>query len=230
MQRFFVSFPLTIDLTLTDPDILHQLTRVLRVQVGESLVLFDGDGSETMYHITEIAKKSITLRGQKRTFPNTEPQKKLFLYQALPNKIEKIEYILQKGVEIGIYEFHFFRSDFSQKLILSDGKKTRFESIVREAVEQCSGLRVPKISFSESIPHIHTEHTHIVLDTVGKVSKISDIQESGDIALWVWPEGGWSEKERSKMLENGFLSVRFWERVFRTETAGVVVSFALINS
>ena len=59
------------------------------------------------------------------------------LYQALPNKIEKIEYILQKGVEVGIGKFVFFRSDFSQKLVLSDTKKVRLRAIVREAVEQC---------------------------------------------------------------------------------------------
>jgi 16S rRNA U1498 N3-methylase RsmE len=43
MQRFFVTFPLSIDLTLTDKDIVHQLTRVMRIQAGESIVLFDGD-------------------------------------------------------------------------------------------------------------------------------------------------------------------------------------------
>ena len=59
------------------------------------------------------------------------------LYQALPNKIEKIEYILQKGVEVGIGKFVFFRSDFSQKLSLSDTKKVRLIAIAREAVEQC---------------------------------------------------------------------------------------------
>jgi 16S rRNA (uracil1498-N3)-methyltransferase len=59
------------------------------------------------------------------------------LYQALPNKYEKIEYILQKGVEVGISKFVFFRSDRSQKLLLSPAKIERFAAIAREAVEQC---------------------------------------------------------------------------------------------
>jgi 16S rRNA U1498 N3-methylase RsmE len=62
MQRFFVTFPLSIDLTLVDKDIYHQLTRVLRIKIGEHIVLFDGDGSETEYAVISIDKKSVNLR------------------------------------------------------------------------------------------------------------------------------------------------------------------------
>lgn len=149
MQRFFVTSPLGIDVILTDKDIYHQLTRVLRIQVGEQVSLFDGDGSETIYAVTAIDKKSVALRGQDRVFPQTEPKRVITLYQAMPNKHEKIEYILQKGVEVGISRFVFFRSERSQKLILSPSKIERFRSIAREAVEQCGGVRVPEIEFIE---------------------------------------------------------------------------------
>jgi RsmE family RNA methyltransferase len=96
MQRFYVTFPLKIDLEITDADIHHQLTRVMRVSMGESIVLFDGDGSETEYEIIHITKKSLSLRGKGRRFPKTENTKQVTLYQALPNKMEKIEYILEK--------------------------------------------------------------------------------------------------------------------------------------
>jgi 16S rRNA (uracil1498-N3)-methyltransferase len=96
MQRFFVSFPLSIDVKLTDMDMIHQFTRVLRIAPGEHVILFDGDMSETEYEIVSIEKKSISLKGVARTFPQREPQKCITLYQALPNKVEKIEYILQK--------------------------------------------------------------------------------------------------------------------------------------
>jgi 16S rRNA (uracil1498-N3)-methyltransferase len=96
MQRFFVTSPLTIDLALTDESIVHQLTRVMRVKIGDEITLFDGDGSERLYRIDQIAKKSLSLRGRDRTFPLTEAKKSLSLYQALPNKGEKIEFIIQK--------------------------------------------------------------------------------------------------------------------------------------
>jgi 16S rRNA (uracil1498-N3)-methyltransferase len=147
MQRFYVEFPLSIDLILTDPILHNQITRVLRMKVGESIILFDGDGSETIYQIQSIDKKSISLRGIDRLFPETEPKKGVTLYQALPNKYEKIEYILQKGIEVGIRKFYFFRSDRSQKLVITPSKKERFLTIAREAVEQCGGLVLPDIVF-----------------------------------------------------------------------------------
>lgn len=228
MQRFFVTFPLSIDLTLTDIEIVHQLTRVLRVQIWEEIVLFDGDGSETLYEVIDITKKSLSLRGKDRKFPNTEPTRNITLYQAMPNKIEKIEYILQKWVEVGIAKFIFFRSDRSQKLVLSEGKKSRFLAIAREALEQCGGLVMPEIEFQDQITNYQSPITNIVLDTTGILQKMHEMPQNREISIWVGPEGGWSDIECEKMRDNGFIFARFGERVLRTETAGVVMAFALL--
>ncbi len=59
MQRFFVTFPLSIDMIISDTEMVHQLTRVLRTQVSEHIILFSGDGKETEYEIISIDKKSI---------------------------------------------------------------------------------------------------------------------------------------------------------------------------
>lgn len=227
MQRFFVDFPLSLDLILIDPDIIHQLTRVLRAELWEDIILFDGDGSERLYRIEKIEKKSISLRWKSQTFPSTEPVKQITLYQWMPNKIEKIEYILQKGVEVGIRKFVFFRSERSQKLILSDAKKIRLITIAREALEQCGGLVMPEIEFYDQLIEYRSEITNLVLDTAGTTLKMQEVPQKKEIGIWVWPEGGWSNEERNKMIDNGFIFARFWERILRTETAGVVVAFAL---
>lgn len=96
MQRFFVDFPLAIDMSITDSNMVHQLTRVLRIQVGESIILFSGDGVDHEYEVQYIDKKSIQLRGKSNIIRNSESRKKVYLFQALPNKYEKIEYIIQK--------------------------------------------------------------------------------------------------------------------------------------
>ncbi|MBC7498272.1 16S rRNA (uracil(1498)-N(3))-methyltransferase [Candidatus Gracilibacteria bacterium] len=234
MQRFFITFPLSIDMTITDTGILHQLTRVLRVAPGERIVLFSGDGTEIEYEITTIDKKSIGLRGVASRVPNTEPRKRVTLYQALPNKYEKIEYIIQKGVEIGIARFVFFRSDRSQKLLLSPSKIDRFITIAREALEQCGGVVMPEIAcidrFPDTVVDVTTQTTHIVLDTIGESIRISQYDNLQDISLWVGPEGGWSDTERMKMSDNGSIFARFGERVLRTETAGIVIGFSFLNA
>jgi 16S rRNA (uracil1498-N3)-methyltransferase len=242
MQRFFVTSPLGIDVILTDRDIYHQLTRVLRIQLGEQVTLFDGDGSETIYEVTAIDKKSVSLRGQDRVFPHTEPNRTISLYQAIPNKYEKIEYIIQKWVEVGISKFIFFRSDRSQKLLLSPAKIERFAAIAREAVEQCGWVKVPEITYIEK--GILSKNSlgaldclmgsqwqvQMVLDITGLTRKTREYDTIGDIALWVGPEGGWSDDERTIMSDYGFIFARFGERVFRTETAGVVTTFALLHA
>jgi 16S rRNA (uracil1498-N3)-methyltransferase len=231
MQRFFMTSPLDIDLEITDPDIHHQLTRVMRVKVGEHIVLFDGDGSETTYEISDISKKSISLRGKERRFPKTEYEKRITLCQAIPNKIEKIEYILEKWVEVGIHRFIFFRSDHSQKLVISEMKKKRFSAIAREALEQCGGLVMPEIEFVDQITDGGGlwRMMNLALDTTGTPTKIEQIAQNREISLWVGPEWGWSDRERIEMNKKGFIFVRFGERVLRTETAGVVVGFSLLN-
>lgn len=211
MQRFYVQFPLQSDIEISDRDICHQLTRVLRIESGVHIVLFSGDGTESEYVIGEITKKSIALHLHIKRSTQTEPTRQITLYQALPNKMEKIEYILQKGVEIGIHRFVFFRSEFSQKIILSDGKKDRFQSIAREALEQCGGLVMPQIEYLDTpLKYENNVSTrNIVLDTTGTPKRLTEMPRDQEIGLWVGPEGGWSEDERSKMRENGFIFVRF---------------------
>ena len=229
MQRFFVQFPLSEALEINDENIHHQISRVLRAKPGDRVILFNGDNSENEYEVREITKKSIHLNRTLQRFPNTEPKQKITLYQALPNKMEKIEYILEKWVEVGIRRFIFFRSDFSQKLILSDAKKQRFTAIAREALEQCGWLAMPVIEFRDTIGHYEWGNKNVALDTRGATQKLTALAQNDEMHLWVGPEWGWSESEISKMIENGFIFARFWDRVMRTETAWLVIAFALLN-
>jgi 16S rRNA (uracil1498-N3)-methyltransferase len=229
MQRFFVQFPLTEVIEISDQDMHHQISRVLRAKKGDHLVLFNGDRKENEYEVSEITKKSIHLFRTHQRCPNTEPTKKITLYQALPNKMEKIEYILEKWVEVGIQHFIFFRSDFSQKLIISDSKKQRFYTIAREALEQCGWLIMPSIEFRDAMEYTEVGGMNMTLDTTGALQNLSTMPQNDEIWIWVGPEWGWSESERSKMIENGFIFARFWERILRTETAWVVLAFALQN-
>ncbi len=231
MQRFFVTFPLAIDMNIVDTNIVYQLRVVLRVDLWDHIVLFSGDGTEMEYEITTLEKRVIWLRWVASRVPNTEPRKSVTLYQALPNKYEKIEYIIQKWVEIGIARFVFFRSERSQKLLISSSKKDRFALIAQEALEQCGGVMMPEIIFQEHFPEASPESSisNIVLDTVWQVRHWNEFDPLDRLAIWIGPEWGWSEWERSKMINNGFIFARFGERVLRTETAGIVIGFGLLN-
>ena len=150
MQRFFCAFPLTVDMKMTDVALVHQISHVLRARVGEKIVLFSGDGVENIYEIVNIEKRTIALRGIGQAKNGNDPVLHIHLFQALPNKYEKIEYIIEKGVEVGIASFSFFRSEYSQRLSITPQKRTRFQSIAREALEQCGGSRFPALHFLDT--------------------------------------------------------------------------------
>lgn len=97
MQRFsFLHLPLGKDISVDEPSFVHQISRVLRSKIGEYIILFNGDGREYIYAIQSIAKKDIELSFVSDHEGVGDPEVSVRLYQALPNKYEKIEYILQK--------------------------------------------------------------------------------------------------------------------------------------
>ncbi len=234
MQRFFVNFELLHDIILEEKEIVHQIGRVLRSKPWDHVILFNGDLSETEYEIQVIEKNRIFLRGVARRFPQTEPKKHITLFQALPNKHEKIEYIIEKWIEVGISRFVFFQSERSQPLIISDTKKKRFFSIAKEATEQCFGISIPDIIFYEKYNILLEKKfeewlQHIGLHTLWDEKKVREFLNMQKIWLWTGPEGGWSPKEVEKMIQYDFIIAHFWERVFRTETAWPIVSFSFIH-
>ena len=151
MQRFYFETALTKNLSISDKEFFHQISHVMRVRPGDEIVIFNGDGWDHTYAIVEITKKEIILNETGKMNVATDSIVPIHLYQAIPNKYEKIEYIIQKGVEVGISKFVFFRSDRSQKLVISKAKEERFRAIAQEALEQCGGNIFPEIDFTENI-------------------------------------------------------------------------------
>ncbi|HBB27636.1 TPA: hypothetical protein DCZ36_04040 [Candidatus Gracilibacteria bacterium] len=153
------------------------------------------------------------------------------LYQALPNKYDKIEYILQKGVEVGIREFIFFRPERSQRLLVTAHKIERFQEIVREATEQCGGNLPPSVIFLEDRMIVPENRQSYVLHTEEQGSKhIRDIDiKNSPINIFVGPEGGWSREEISFFEEKNIQKIHLGNRVLRTETTGPIVAFFLIQ-
>jgi 16S rRNA U1498 N3-methylase RsmE len=97
MQRFCTDIPLGEYIHISTTDMYHQICHVLRAAVGDMYIFFRGDGSaDQVYSITDISKKVIIMKHIRGEIANIEPQLHISLYQALPNKHEKIEYILQK--------------------------------------------------------------------------------------------------------------------------------------
>lgn len=222
------------EILITDTHLLHQLTKVLRIKNGFQVAVFDGKTHiDRIFEVIHIERKKITLNYLHQEQNNSEIDFELTLYNALPNKLEKIEYIIQKGTEIGFTSFVFFRSQRSQKLVLWDNKIQRLEKIIIEAVEQSGRAKIPKLNIQEdldfnSLPEGKNIFFHTKNHNSSDLNSIS--KKSWDkINLFVGPEWGWSDSE-VEILEKNTSRIHLWNRILRTETTGVVTGFFILQS
>lgn len=236
MQRFYINSPKIWEnnFILDDKDIIHQLSKVLRVKLWEDIILFNGvDSKDYTYSIVEINKKEIVLKYESSITKNTEIDFELNLYQAIPNKLDKLEYIIQKWCEVWFTSFTFFKSDRSQKLVLSEKKIERLEKIIIEAVEQSWRNNIPWLKIIEKLDIKSLSWENIFFHTQDNKSiNIVDfkVKNKKIINLFVWPEGWWSEEEVLNFEKNIFFKVYLWNRVMRTETVAPILGFWIINN
>ena len=237
MQRFYISDLNTTDFnfSIKDKEIIHQLTKVLRIKIWESIIFFDGsDSFDYIFRVKKIFDKSIDFEQVWREENKSEIDFELNLYQAIPNKLEKVEYIIQKWVEIWIKNFVFFRSERSQKLIMSDNKLERLQKIAIEAVEQSWRLHVPEIVFLDKYdfsPLIKNQNIFFyIISENSKLIQKTKIDYDNTINLFVWPEWGFSDDEIKKFKNMFFEQVHLWDRILRTETTWMVTSFYIIQN
>lgn len=231
MQRFYIKdFIKKENISIKDMYLINQMIKVLRVKVWDSFIVFDWEKqSDYLYEISKIEKREINARLIKEIEKKREKKNKINLYQSITNKYEKIEYILQKWVEVWIYEFNFFRGDRSQKLNISENRLERFKKIIIEAVEQSGWNKIPELVIKENL-EIKNENKTIFFHTKDKNSKkLKEIDNKEDINLIVWSEWGFSEEEIKDFEDKWYEKVYLWENILRTETVWVVVWFFFNN-
>lgn len=234
MQRFYLNTDILWinEFILKDEEIIYQLSKVLRAKKWEKIIFFDWINlTDFIYEINLIEKKSIILNFVSKI--NKENIKKdLNLYQALPNKLDKIEEIIQKWTEIWYNNFYFYKSNRSQNIQLSPNKLVRLEKIIKEATEQSNRNTIPKIIFLTKLDLINiiweNIFFHTNLDNSKKLSELS-LNFTKKINIFVWPEWWFDEKENEIFLKNKFIKINLWNNILRTENTPIVVWFYILN-
>ncbi len=240
MQRFYIENDnLSMwNYFLRDKEIVNQLIKVLRVKKGDNIILFDGkENIDYLYEIEEISKNGAELIKKNEISKDTENKYYINLYQAIPNKLSKIEYIIQKWVETWISNFVFFRSERSQKLLLTESKVERLKKIMIEAVEQSDRNIIPEIKvlnnqLMDVLSVLSTmslaSEQNLVFHTENNSSRpLSKFKLNINTNLFVWPEWGWSELEVKWFVDLKFDKIHLGNRILRCETVWHAVSFYL---
>lgn len=230
IHRFFVD-PEAIGgnrAVISDKDLLSQIKKVLRIGAGDSLILLDGSGKEYFVKVESISGDALTGSVEKISQNENEPELKITLYQAICKK-DKLEWVLQKGAEIGISEFIPIITERTEKLGLN---RERLEKVLKEAAEQAERGIIPKLGepqeFEEALKNAIGEK--IILDRSGKL--IKEYLLAGlppRFSLFIGPEGGFTEKELELAKNSGAKIASLGKTVLRTETAGMAAAVILLS-
>ncbi len=210
----------------------HHLAKVLRMRVGEALVLLDNQGNAFRATLTEIGKQSSVAQIEESLDLCSEPPIPLIVAQA-PGKSDKFEQVIQHGTEVGATAFLPLlteRGVVSLPPDRAETKQERWQQIAKGAAEQSHRLRIPQVhspqAFRQWISHQTSEttlilHTDPALPTLTEhLSKLSS--PFSFFTLAVGAEGGWSHMEVSQAQEANIPLVSLGKRILRTETAALV--------
>ncbi|WP_180034410.1 MULTISPECIES: 16S rRNA (uracil(1498)-N(3))-methyltransferase [unclassified Acinetobacter] len=233
MPRFYIEADLTVGTTveLTET-VFHHWVKVLRAQVGETATLFNGQGGEYHIELVEIAKKSAAVQVLQFNPSNRTPHFTALLGQVM-SKGDRMDYAIQKAVELGVSEIQLLTSERCEMRLKYDRdqkKLDHWQGIAIAACEQCGLNIVPKV-----LPPLSLEKwlesdlptTKLVLaPNKDEIDVLADADPQ--FALLIGPEGGLSEAEISAANEKGFVNWCIGERVLRTETAPVV-ALSILN-
>ena len=236
MYHFFVE-PGQIQGTqifITGKDVNH-IKNVLRMRIGEEVSVGNGiDGKEYRCAIDAFEEDSVVCKLLFVKEDGVELPVKVTLFQGLP-KADKMELIIQKAVELGIYEIVPVAT--KRCVVKLDAKKetakiARWQAIAEAAAKQSKRAVVPQIkpvmSMKEAIQAAgEMEHRIIPYELAEGMEKTREIFEtfkSGTrVAVFIGPEGGFEEAEVEAAAAAGVIPISLGKRILRTETAGFTV-------
>ena len=216
----------------------NYLINVLRLQIGNSLILFDGKiKGEFNAEIIALANKKVVVKISKFISQNKESPLLIHLAQGI-SRGEKMDYTIQKAVELGVNSITPLFTEYCNVKLLGDRLDNRlahWQKIAISACEQSGRCIVPKILPAEHINHwLQSSMPRgecIFLDHRAKQSFKDKTQNKSfnEYTLIIGPEGGLSEEERQKLKQHNFNGVKLGPRVLRTETAALVAISVIQN-
>lgn len=236
MYQFFVEPSQIQDkkVIITGSDVNH-IKNVLRLKPGEEIAVRNGvDGREYRCGIEEFAQDQVicSLRFVKEE--GVELPSKVYLFQGLP-KADKMELIVQKAVELGVYEV--IPLAVKRCVVKLDEKKARakanrWQGIAEAAAKQSKRGVVPVVkepmTMKEAAAYARGMDVKLIPyelaeDMAHTKKVIESIRPGESVAVFIGPEGGFEEGEVAEAIAAGIEPITLGKRILRTETAGLAV-------
>lgn len=215
--------PPTLGEYLIDGPEAHHLAHVLRLQVGESITLFSGDGYEHLAHILEVSKRTVRCQIVRSQLVNRERPYSLHLAVAMP-KGDRGDFLIEKLVELGVAEFTPLITERSV-VKPESWKGEKFRRAVIEASKQCRRNLLMKVHSPARWNEWVQTHFSVPKFVAHVVSEgMSRPPQLGNAIYAVGPEGGFSDKEIAAALQQGWQTVSLGPTILRVETAALAIA------
>lgn len=228
LPRIYVNTKLKLQqLIELDIEISRRITQVLRLKIAAMIILFNGNGGEFVAKITTINKHSIIAKLEQFIPKNIESPLSIHLGQGIARG-EKMDFIIQKAVELGINEITPIFTEHCNVKLQSDRLQNRsdhWQKIAIHAAEQSGRCHVPTVHLAvpiQSWVKQHNDKLGLILDPTAK-NCITDLTKPNhqQITLLIGPEGGFSPAELKIAINNNFHPIQLGPRILRTETAAL---------
>lgn len=212
----------------------EHVARVLRLERGAPLILFNGDGYEFDAALASLAKHAVTAEiGQKRTVERESPLP-LTLAQAIARG-ERMDWVLQKATELGvgrIVPIVTERTEVKLDAERAERRMAHWRGVIASACEQCGRNQLPELEAPQSMDRWlamlgDAPATRLALLPEGDANLRQFPQMDNGAILAVGPEGGFTANDVALLTQAGFHGLRLGPRILRTETAGVAALAAL---
>lgn len=225
MQRLYVSDDLVAGHAFeATKEHLHYLVNVLRMAEGDAVLLFNGRDGEWQAELSFPSRKRLLLTPTEQTRPQPAPSDLHYLFA--PLKVGRLDYLVQKAVEMGAGVLQPVMTQHVQGKITS---LERLEANAVEAAEQCGILAIPRVAAPRKLEELLSDwprDRRIIFCDEGHGSQnpLAALQQITEqkLALLVGPEGGFSDAERTLLRGLDFVTpIPLGPRILRADTAAV---------
>lgn len=219
-----------------DADKTRYLVRVLRLQRGDTLLVFDGAGKEYRATLLQAGKNDATLGIEDQTDTATESRLRAHLVQGI-SRGERMDFVVQKATELGVKRITPVLTEYGVVKLDPERRRKRrdhWQKVAASACEQCGRVRLPLVDAPITLKEWFGSAPESVdaqfILRPGAAMSLADTDEPiTKVCILIGPEGGFSDSEYADAEFAGFQSVSIGPRVLRTETAAVA-ALAILQS
>ena len=231
LKRFFVE-KMEEQTVLCGEEFEHA-KNVLRLGVGDEVILLDNSGVEYTAVIAEVSKKQMLLNVIGKAVGDKEAAVDVALVFGYLKNADKNEFIVQKAVELGVKKIIAFSSEFSSAY-MNANKLERLNKVSKEAAKQCMRSVAPVVEYAETFEKalslVDGYANKLFACEFATESKADLSSLQGSTAIVIGSEGGFSRAEEEFAAAQGFASITLGKRILRAETAAVALTSVVMFS